>query len=72
MQVLRSNRGSFSLTIREKLPRFDLKTCIRCYCCQEHCPQGAITVHRTLMMKISGRLENAARHVAGWFNRRKK
>lgn len=56
-----------TLTIREKLPRFDLRTCIRCYCCQEHCPQGAITVHRTLVMKISGRLEGALRRIHGWF-----
>ena len=26
----------------KKLPVFDLDNCIRCYCCQEHCPQGAI------------------------------
>ena len=56
-----------TLTISERLPKFDLKTCIRCYCCQEHCPQGAITVHRTLMMKISGRLEGALRRIHGWF-----
>ena len=61
-----------TLTIREKLPKFDLKTCIRCYCCQEHCPQGAITVHRTLMMKISGRLERSLRRLAGFFNRRRR
>lgn len=61
-----------TLTIREKLPKFDLKTCIRCYCCQEHCPQGAITVHRTLMMKISGRVERVLRRLAGFFNRRRR
>ena len=58
-----------TLTISGKLPKFDLKTCIRCYCCQEHCPQGAIVVHRTVMMKISGRLENVLRRIAGLFNR---
>ena len=61
-----------TLTINGKLPRFDLKTCIRCYCCQEHCPQGAIIVHRTLMMKLSGRLENVLRRIAGLFNRRRR
>ena len=61
-----------TLTIREKLPKFDLKTCIRCYCCQEHCPQGAITVHRTLMMKISGRLEPVLRRIHGRFGRRNR
>ena len=29
-------------TENKKLPVFDLDNCIRCYCCQEHCPQGAI------------------------------
>ena len=61
-----------TLKICEKLPNFDLKTCIRCYCCQEHCPQGAIVVHRTTMMKIAGRLERVLRRVAGWFNRRRR
>lgn len=61
-----------TLTISEKLPKFDLRTCIRCYCCQEHCPQGAIIVHRTVMMKISGRLERVLRRIAGWFNRRRR
>lgn len=58
-----------TLKVSEKLPKFDLKTCIRCYCCQEHCPQGAITVHRTLLMKLSGRLERVMRRLAGAFNR---
>ncbi len=26
------------------IPEFDLDECIRCYCCQEHCAQGAIKV----------------------------
>jgi uncharacterized protein (DUF362 family)/NAD-dependent dihydropyrimidine dehydrogenase PreA subunit len=26
------------------IPEFDLYECIRCYCCQEHCAQGAIKV----------------------------
>ena len=60
-----------TLMLREKLPVFDLRTCIRCYCCQEHCPQGAITVHRTLMMKVAGRMENVLRRLAGTFSRTK-
>lgn len=33
-----------ALRFREDRPTFDYKKCIRCYCCQEMCPEGAITV----------------------------
>ncbi len=33
-----------SLEMKKQLPKFHLSSCIRCYCCQEHCPVGAITV----------------------------
>ena len=32
-------------------PEFYLDTCIRCYCCQEHCPKGAIQSRKTFLMK---------------------
>ena len=54
-----------SLKIEGGKPEFDLKNCIHCYCCQEHCPQGAIIVKRTLLMRIAGRLENMLRRTAG-------
>jgi len=25
-------------------PRYDYRRCIRCYCCQETCPEGAIRI----------------------------
>ncbi|MGO9410526.1 MAG: 4Fe-4S binding protein [Spirochaetia bacterium] len=28
------------------LPHYLYSTCIRCYCCQETCPTGAITIRR--------------------------
>jgi len=31
---------------------FDLPHCIRCFCCQEHCPKGAITPRMTRMMRF--------------------
>ena len=34
---------------REKKPLFDLNHCIRCYCCQEHCPKGAITTRQQFL-----------------------
>jgi len=54
-----------SLKIEGGKPRFELRNCIRCYCCQEHCPQGAIIVKRTLLMRIAGRLETWLRPAAG-------
>jgi uncharacterized protein (DUF362 family)/Pyruvate/2-oxoacid:ferredoxin oxidoreductase delta subunit len=33
-----------ALIFFEERPVFDYKKCIRCYCCQEMCPEGAITV----------------------------
>jgi uncharacterized protein (DUF362 family)/Pyruvate/2-oxoacid:ferredoxin oxidoreductase delta subunit len=41
--------GETALSLQEdksgKLPRHDYNRCIRCYCCQETCPEGAISVH---------------------------
>jgi uncharacterized protein (DUF362 family)/NAD-dependent dihydropyrimidine dehydrogenase PreA subunit len=34
---------------REKPPMYRYIHCIRCYCCQEICPQGAISVRRTVL-----------------------
>lgn len=31
-----------ALSMRDKGPLFDYTRCIRCYCCQEMCPEGAI------------------------------
>jgi len=30
-------------------PRYTYSRCIRCYCCQEICPEGAIAVKRTFL-----------------------
>ncbi len=43
---------------RGKVPSYDYSTCIRCYCCQETCPQGAISVRPApLAWLLSGRAE---------------
>ncbi len=34
------------------LPVFDLDNCIRCYCCQEHCPRGTIEVRPQILNKL--------------------
>lgn len=34
------------------VPSIDYRTCIRCYCCQELCPEGAIDVSMPLVQRI--------------------
>lgn len=34
---------------RARVPEHDYDACIRCYCCQEMCPHGAISVYRPLL-----------------------
>jgi len=34
---------------KERPPAYHYLRCIRCYCCQESCPQGAILVRRTVL-----------------------
>jgi NAD-dependent dihydropyrimidine dehydrogenase PreA subunit len=41
---------------KSKLPTHDYDRCIRCYCCQETCPEGAISVETPLLGKISSRI----------------
>ena len=33
-------------------PTFEYEPCIRCYCCQELCPEGAIFLHNPILGKI--------------------
>jgi uncharacterized protein (DUF362 family)/NAD-dependent dihydropyrimidine dehydrogenase PreA subunit len=35
-----------------KVPSYDYDKCIRCYCCQEMCPEGAIVLKEPLLRKI--------------------
>jgi uncharacterized protein (DUF362 family)/NAD-dependent dihydropyrimidine dehydrogenase PreA subunit len=35
----------------EKRPAHNHNRCVRCYCCQELCPQGAITVRKSFLSK---------------------
>ena len=37
-------------------PRYDYNRCIRCYCCQETCPEGAIYLSNPLLGRIYSRL----------------
>ena len=44
-----------AITIRGGRAQIDRKTCIRCFCCQEFCPTGAMKVRRSLAARLSGR-----------------
>ncbi|MDY6964353.1 MAG: DUF362 domain-containing protein [Halobacteriota archaeon] len=37
-------------------PTYKYDRCIRCYCCQELCPEGAITVENTLLGRVAERI----------------
>ena len=41
---------------KNKPPSYKYNRCIRCFCCQELCPEGAITVKNTTLRKIAGRI----------------
>ena len=40
---------------KKRVAAYDYARCIRCYCCQEMCPEGAITVKKSLLAKIIDR-----------------
>ncbi len=44
-----------AITIRSGRARIDRKTCIRCFCCQEFCPSGAMQVRRSFAARLIGR-----------------
>jgi Pyruvate/2-oxoacid:ferredoxin oxidoreductase delta subunit len=40
---------------KKKPPMHNYKTCIRCYCCQEICPESAIELQYPLIRRVFGR-----------------
>jgi len=38
--------------LKQHTPSINLEKCIRCYCCQELCPQKAIVIKRPLLMRL--------------------
>lgn len=40
---------------KDQVPSYDYGRCIRCYCCQEVCPAGAIENRRTLLGRLAHR-----------------
>ena len=41
---------------KTKPPIHNYNDCIRCYCCQEMCPEGAIFIDRPFLGKIFSRI----------------
>ncbi len=41
-----------AITMMDNKPHIDSTKCIRCFCCQEFCPKGALTVHRSAIARI--------------------
>jgi len=46
----------------DRWPRYDYQRCIRCYCCQEICPAGAIRVVRPLLRRCLDMLLTITSH----------
>ena len=38
--------------MQRKKPVIDRSKCIRCFCCQEFCPKGAMQVGRNPLMRL--------------------
>ena len=36
----------------KEIAKIEHKQCIRCFCCQELCPSGAVSVHRTAIARF--------------------
>ena len=53
------DKGQFeaahAIGMKNRLPHIDRSVCIRCFCCQEFCPKGAMKVRRPLPAKILSR-----------------
>ncbi len=41
---------------KSRPPTYDYDHCIRCYCCQETCPEGAIMIQRPLLGRLVSRI----------------
>ena len=52
-----------SLKLVNGKPVFKLNDCIRCFCCQEHCPVGAIISRKTRLMRWADKFEKFIRKI---------
>ena len=44
-----------AISIVRGAPRIDRKKCVRCFCCQEFCPTGAMEARRSAIARLTGR-----------------
>ena len=44
------------ITMKDRHPTVNYRNCIRCYCCQELCPQNAVSVRQPLAFRIANKL----------------
>ena len=52
-----------SLKLVNGKPVFKLGDCIRCFCCQEHCPAGAVISKKTALMRFADKFEKFIRKI---------
>ncbi len=44
------------ITMKSRRPAVDYRACIRCFCCQELCPQNAVKVKESWIFKIANKI----------------
>ncbi len=44
------------ITMKNRRPAVDYRACIRCFCCQELCPQNAVKVKESWIFKIANKI----------------
>ena len=44
-----------AITLSRSKPVIDRSRCIRCFCCQEFCPKGAMEQHRPVIARLLSR-----------------
>ena len=47
-----NSKASGTGSRESQIPQIDRSKCIKCFCCQEFCPKGAMKVHETSLAKI--------------------
>lgn len=61
-----------SLKIFDGKAQFNYPECIRCFCCQEHCPKGAITIRKSFLYDLFSGSEKVIRKSCSFLTGRKK
>lgn len=59
-----------TLKIVQSKAHFDYPGCIRCFCCQEHCPKGAITIQKGRLMRVAESIEKWTRKITSFLTKK--